>query len=536
MLGIIRHFWKMRSSGHLRAVSAALAVDTLSRADRAAATMRLAQRFAPLNLATALAMAMVYAFRVKQSMILIGALPIIMVVAVFLMLTWRDKLQQRLAGPHNGALFVSCYALATGVAWIILIGVLNMTPLSEDRIGLFCVTVAVICLGGMIFTLLPEAALIFMMIVSIRLAIDLASVVAFPAFYVAAIGVFVGSLEMLVIGQARLFADRNRAGIELAALERRRIDEERRAAEDQRALEREHERRRIAEQQRAADEQHEAMGGHAQRFETSVVAVIDKLSGAARELGGAIANLTDMGEASGNHVAAVRGRALTVAQSMAAVQQAAGDLRAAIGAISREVAAQVNATANAETVAALARSQARELADSSAMVRGITAKIERIAQHTNTLALNALIEATQSGEAGAGFAVVAGEVKALAAQTRAAALEIGGHIADMDANAGDVAASVSAIANDVGRIAVGATDIARAIEAQRASTDGILAGVEGARDGAQTVQTDLEALAEQACAAVGLAHLIERVATDIGSQSDRLGSASVDFGERLRRA
>ena len=134
----------------------------------------------------------------------------------------------------------------------------------------------------------------------------------------------------------------------------------------------------------------------------------------------------------------------------------------------------------------------------------------------------------------AAFPVVAGEVKALAAQTRAAALEIGEHIADMDSNAGDVAASVDAMANDVGRIAIGATDIARAIEAQRRATDGILGGVDGARDGAQNVQADLQALADHAQAAVGLAHLIERVATDIGTQSDQLGSASAAFGERLR--
>jgi hypothetical protein len=45
---------------------------------------------------------------------------------------------------------------------------------------------------------------------------------------------------------------------------------------------------------------------------------------------------------------------------------------------------------------------------------------ERIAKQTNFLALNATIEAARSGDAGRGFAVVAQEVKALAAQARAA--------------------------------------------------------------------------------------------------------------------
>ncbi|MFL9840189.1 methyl-accepting chemotaxis protein [Sphingomonas sp. ST-64] len=52
----------------------------------------------------------------------------------------------------------------------------------------------------------------------------------------------------------------------------------------------------------------------------------------------------------------------------------------------------------------------------------IMTSIEEIASRINLLALNAQIEAARAGDAGQGFAVVATEVKRLAADTRAATL------------------------------------------------------------------------------------------------------------------
>lgn len=515
----------------------ALGIDRLSRAERINATIRLICWYIPLSLSTSFVFALFFAIKTGRPSAILAAVPVFLVVAASSLVFLESKFTRRWSlRPEQASAAINLYAVAIGIAWIAFFTALAKLPIDGDEVGLVCVNLAVLCTGGAIFALVPIAGIIVISMLGIGLSVQLSEMVSAPWLYSASIALLGGTIVATGCVQARQFSERLRASIDLAELEVRRRDEEQQALKARHALERDHERLRLVEVQQIAAGRRTEMADHAQRFETSVIATVGALSDAVKQLRGSTTTLADLGGTSARHIGAVRERAVMVTESMNQVHAAAARLRAAIGEIACEVAGQVNATATAEIVAERARAQAEALAVSSASVRGITAEIERIAARTNTLALNALIEAAHSGEAGRGFAVVAGEVKALAAQTRSAAVDIARHIVDMDNNAGDVAASVEAIAHDVGRIAGGANDIARAINAQSAATDGIFASVDLATDGAQTVRSDLLVLEEQANGAMALAQNITDVAIGVSLQSQSLDSASVSFGERLRSA
>jgi methyl-accepting chemotaxis protein len=88
---------------------------------------------------------------------------------------------------------------------------------------------------------------------------------------------------------------------------------------------------------------------------------------------------------------------------------------------------------HATAQAGAARQCVQAMASLSTAVSSAVELIDGIARQTRMLSINASIEAARAGQAGLGFAVVAGEVRSLASQTATATEEIGGKIAELNA-------------------------------------------------------------------------------------------------------
>lgn len=78
------------------------------------------------------------------------------------------------------------------------------------------------------------------------------------------------------------------------------------------------------------------------------------------------------------------------------------------------------------------------LSEALRQVSNVSQEIEAIAKQTRLLALNATIEAARAGDAGKGFGVVAGEVKALAQQTSNATSHIEGTVSELETLIGEL--------------------------------------------------------------------------------------------------
>ncbi|MFD1628055.1 methyl-accepting chemotaxis protein [Azospirillum griseum] len=288
------------------------------------------------------------------------------------------------------------------------------------------------------------------------------------------------------------------------------------------------------ERTRAAQERRRARIEMAENFESSVRAVLQRVSTAASEM-------QDMAQRMSRNAETTTGEAATAA---ATSQQAEGSVKA-VAAATEELSASIQEIGSqVNTSSRIARKAVDDATRTDRTVEGLSLTankigevvqlINDIASQTNLLALNATIEAARAGEAGKGFAVVASEVKSLANQTAKATEEISGQITAMQAVTQETVDAIRAIAATIREINDIATNVAAAVDQQSAATREIARNVVEAADGTQHVRRNIDSVARAAAESGESAHRVLAASSTVTEEVRSLGSQVDTLVNRMR--
>jgi methyl-accepting chemotaxis protein len=271
-------------------------------------------------------------------------------------------------------------------------------------------------------------------------------------------------------------------------------------------------------------------------FEAAVGEIIQTVSSASTELEAAAGTLTQTADGTQRLATKVATASEEASASVQSVASATEELATSVSEIGRQIETSTQIARDAVRQAEQTDERIHKLSQAATRIGDVLKLITTIAEQTNLLALNATIEAARAGEAGRGFAVVASEVKALAAQTAKATSEISEQITEIQTATGDSVAAIKEIGATIGNISQITATIAAAIEEQGAATKEIARNVSQAAEGTGQVASNIVEVNRGANETGSASSQVLSSAQSLSSESNRLKLEVQKFLTTVRAA
>ena len=272
----------------------------------------------------------------------------------------------------------------------------------------------------------------------------------------------------------------------------------------------------------------------AQQFERIVGEVVHKVANASAELGSTASTMARSAREASERTTALSQNMQKANVGATAAAAASDEFALSIGEISRQASSSSDLARMATDATKEADATISALSNSAQEVGHVVELIQKIAQRTNLLALNASIEAARGGEAGRGFAVVASEVKDLAMQTSRATEEIADQIRAMQDTTGASVNALRAIAGQVQDLEKTAVSIASAVDQQSIAGQDLARNIDLAAHGTDQVANHLMDVQEISVSTGSAADQVLTSANELENQASTLREQLKSFLQRVR--
>ena len=290
------------------------------------------------------------------------------------------------------------------------------------------------------------------------------------------------------------------------------------------------------EEEKRADElsRRKATLDLADMFERRVGELVKGVVEAADRLKATASSMSTSTRQAAERAEAVASTADQTAHNTNAVAAATEELSQSFGGINSRTSSSTAIASEAVSQTIETAAKMKQLDDAARKIGDVVKLIGDVAEQTNLLALNATIEAARAGEAGKGFAVVASEVKALAAQTTKATTEVENQIREIQTAVRESSHAIEAVISTIHKVNEISGDIAAAVAEQSSATTEIASNVSTVSRGSSDIQGNISEILQAAREAGDAAELVLLAATELSRSGETLSGQVDSFLREIR--